>query len=502
MIKTASVFSNDMVLQRGKNVRIWGTYSNCERIFGEIRELGIKSEAILLEDKWTVIFPPMSACESCTVEIYNENDEKIVFENVAIGEVWLAGGQSNMELELQNSENGASELKRCSDSGVRFYYTPKCAMVNDELLQKESESCWQVASEENSKAWSAVGYYFAKSLSHKLGVTVGIIGCNWGGTSASSWVDSETLEKNVYTAEYMIEYQNAVEGKTEEQMLSEYEEYLQYDIEWNKKAEKCYAEKPDISWSEVQEICGVNKWPGPMGIANPFRPCALYESMIKRIAPYTLAGFIYYQGEADEDKSDTYYTLLSALIQKWRSEWLDDKLPFQIVQLPMFRYKDAPDTKRWAKIRQAQQKVFDTVKNTGLAVIIDCGELDNIHPKDKKPVGERLALQAMYNTYHCAKAEDVFPPMYKSCIRKGNDIEIEFDYCDGFNYIGLLSGFEIASYDGEFVKASVKISGNKIRVYSSKVAEPYMVRYLWTDYSEVSFYGMNGLPLPPFSCHI
>ena len=127
---------------------------------------------------------------------------------------------------------------------------------------------------------------------------------------------------------------------------------------------------------------------------NPFRPTGLYDTMLMRVCPYTLRGFLYYQGESDDHKPDSYYELFTALIKLWRTNWGDDDLPFILTQLPMFRYAHDPDYKHWAKIRSAQMRAYRTVKNTGMAVILDCGELDNIHPTDKKPVGERLCLQA------------------------------------------------------------------------------------------------------------
>ena len=223
-MKTAPVFSSNMVLQRGKNVRIFGQCDADENIRVSIPELQIGTEALVSNGSWTAVLPPMEAHSSVTVEVSSESGS-IIFTNVAIGEVWLAGGQSNMEFELQNDKNSAQALAECADENVRFYYTPKCEMTDDKLISSENASRWDMPSAENSRAWSAVGYYFAKELSRKLGVTVGVIGCNWGGTSASAWISRTYLEQDSRLRPYIDEYDKACEGKTEQQMIDEYDEY-------------------------------------------------------------------------------------------------------------------------------------------------------------------------------------------------------------------------------------------------------------------------------------
>ena len=193
-----------------------------------------------------------------------------------------------------------------------------------------------------------------------------------------------------------------------------------------------------------------------------------------------------------------YYKLFRGLIDLWRRDWGDDELPFLMVQLPMHRYKADPDWKHWCLIREAQMKAYKTIKNTGIAVITDCGEFNEIHPKDKVPVGERLALQAMYHVYG-DKSVKAFGPMYKGLLFKGGEIELMFDYAeDGFETKGQPSGFEIAGEDKKFVPADMVIEGGRITVSSKEVAEPKYVRYLWTNYGDVTIYGRNGIPLAPF----
>lgn len=497
-MKAAAVFSDNMVLQRGKNVRIFGECDDSSaKIDVSVPELGKTAQAVVSGNKWEAVLPPMEACAECTVEICSDS-EKITFSNVAVGEVWLAGGQSNMEFELQNDFSGTEELSACSGENVRFYYTPKCASADDELIKAEESACWTLPDKKSASAWSAVGYYFAKELSRKLGVTVGIIGCNWGGTSASAWMKRAYLEHDKALRIYLDEYEKATEGKTEEQMIAEYAEYTEYHEKWQQRVNRCYEEEPDIKWAKVLEKCGENRYPGPPGCKNPMRPCGLYETMISRVCPYTVKGFIYYQGESDDHRPDSYYRLLSALIENWRNDWQDDELPFLFVQLPMFRNADDEDTKNWAEIREAQEKVYKTVRRTGLAVALDCGEFNNIHPIRKAPVGHRLFLQAMYEVYRGISDSEANPPVYRDYEVNGDSITLYFSNCSGFEVCGALAGFEAAGADGVYYPADAVISGETIILRSDKVSRPVSARMQWTNYADVTLFGRNGIPVPPF----
>ncbi len=497
MLKCAAVFSNDMVLQRGKNISIWGTCGENDVVKVSIPERCVSVKAENSGGKWRAVLPPQEACENCTVKVENGSETK-TFYNVAIGEVWICGGQSNMELEIQNAKGGKDLLKELTPScRVRFYYTQKKPMLCEEFYRDEENTCWQTASEQTSQAWSAVGLYFGLKLAKELGVTVGLIGCNWGGTSASAWMSREALAEDKDTALYLEDYDKAVEGKTLEQCIKEYDEYSEYDAKWYRDYSKLLEEEPNIGWDEAQERIGKNLFPGPMGPKNPYRPCGLYETMLMRICPYTIKGFTYYQGESDDHRPDTYYKLFSRLIRQWREDWQDDTLPFLMVQLPMFKYKHDPDYKHWAKIREAQYRVFQTVKNTGIAVILDKGELDNIHPTDKKPVGERLCLQAEKLVY--GMEADAFGPMYRTLIYKDGGVELLFDHAEkGFDIRGEICGFEIAGADKKFYEAKAQVQGSSIFVSSEEVSEPKFVRYNYINYGSVSVFGKNGIPLAPF----
>lgn len=507
--RVRNVFSNHMVLQRNKNIRVFG---ECERDTEVVVKLilsdgdEVVADAVVTENEWCAYLPAQKAQTGCKVivEAFKSGEmiENVTFEDVAIGEVWLAGGQSNMEFELKDCKGGKETLENDENPNVRFYYTPKNPYKTKEFYEAEEASTWQTFSKDNAANWSAVGYYFAKKLSRDLGgITIGVIGCNWGGTSASTWISKEALLEDKDLASYVEEYEEACKGKTVEEQEKAYDDYVAFHADWEPKCSKLYEENPGITWEEVQNILGPCQYPGPMNVKNPYRPAGLWECMLKRIIPYTLGGVIYYQGESDDHKPQMYYKLLTRLIYEWRVAFRDLELPFIMTQLTMHQYGNDTDMKNWPIIREAQMNVHRTIKNTGIAVIIDKGEFNNIHPLDKKPVGERLELQALTYVYGLMDREEAYGPVYKSCVCHKDYIELSFDYAgNGFviKDSDEIIGFEIAGQNKEFVKADAKISSSKILVSSDKIKCPQYVRYLWTNYGEVNLFGKNGIPVAPF----
>ena len=428
--------------------------------------------------------------------ISSSSGDLITLNNIAVGEVWLAGGQSNMEYFIANSKDAEKHMSDMRKANIRYYNVPRCGMINKELFKAEKDSHWELSDSDTLGVWSAVGCHFAKNLSEKLGCTVGIVGCNLGGTSASVWVDEETLKSDKDTNVYLEDYEKACGELTEEEQIKIYDEYLEYEREWNERLAVIQKERPELSWEDVQKEIGECKWPGPMGIKNPYRPCGLYNTMIKRIAPFTFRGIIYYQGEEDASRCEIYYKLFTKLIAKWREDFRDSEMPFLCVQLPMFAYENAPDDKTWPVIREAQMKASETLDSVHTAVIIDCGELNNIHPIDKKPVGDRLSLLALKNVYGFDKC-DAYGPAIKSIEKIPDGYSLTFKNAEnGFEVRGKVTGFEI-SYDGEnFNGITPEISGSVMKVKSDKNAVE--IRYQWFNYNEVTIFGKNGIPLAPF----
>jgi len=549
-IQVAAVFSDNMVLQRNKIINIFGWIDWKEKdkeIFVKA-ELFNKNGDLLGENtriytnpvkKWVISLPSQEAQEECSLKIWlNQSTEAIVFSNIAIGEVWLAGGQSNMEFELGNCTEGPQELADTSGENgaknVRFYYTNKIAWMDQHFYQAEKNTAWQSWDSPNKKAWSAVGFFFAKKLAADLGCTVGVIGCNWGGTSASAWMRREYLEKDEDLRTYLTEQEKATAGKSIDQQCREYEEYEVIQAEWQKKCDALYAANPEITWAKVEETLGKSPWPGPRSCKNPYRPCGLYDCMVNRVLPYTLKGVLWYQGESDDHKPYSYAKLFSKLIDNWRTDWKDPELPFVFVQLPNHRNEYDKDFKHWCLIRSAQEKVHHMVKNAFMTCALDLGQFNDIHPKAKKVVAERMEENALANVYNLKKAQDVLSPMLKDYTIKGADPsdansfgkiiltfenagtgfvaredKINLDYYkrmeqhQGNSVSPAFTGFEIAGSDGIFYPAAYRLGQNEedfntITLSSPLVKNPASARYAWYNYGPVNIFSKNGLPLAPF----
>lgn len=496
MIQLSAIFSSHMVLQRQKNISVWGD-SDAESLKITLAD---KSVSVVPEQgRFQAILPPFEAGGPYTLTVQSQT-EQVVYEDVMIGEVWLAGGQSNMELELQDSKNGKEIVQNIHNDGVRYYYTPKVPYVGDKLEEAEKESAWDLCKPDKAGRWSAVAYYFADKIARETGVTVGIIGCNWGGTSASCWVSREALEGTQEIKEYIDDYDAIIAEQDPEEYIKAREAYLVYQAEFDKNVGKYYETAENPTWEEALRLYGENQYPGPMGPRSETRPCGLYESMLQRVCPYTLRGFLYYQGEEDDHRPYRYYSLLSALIRQWRGDWKDDTLPFMLVQLPMFQNGGGePDYQNWPFIREAQMRVFDTFKHTGIAVILDKGEFDNIHPTEKDSVGERLALQAMYEVYGLCTKEEAFGPMYQSYRIENSAMVVSFAHAKGLHCTEeTLTGFELAGKDKVYHEAKAVLKGEEIELTCDEVKEPVYGRYCWTNYRPVTLFGQNGIPAAPF----
>lgn len=529
-LKLAAVFSDGCVLQRGKRIVIFGTGREgaaveavlSGKVLNEEKEQESRGRGTVKDGRFEVFLPSLREGLDHTLTV-TDGEETITLKDIAIGEVWLAGGQSNMELELQNCEE-RDALNRPADRMLRFYYTQKRAYMDEEFFREEEKTAWECFGGPGTRCWSAVGYFFGERLQNRLKVPVGILGCNWGGTSASAWIPEEALEEDRELKVYLDIYREAIKGKTQEQQLREYEEYCVQQAEYDRKQDLLYRENPDIRPDEVTALLGENRYPGPMGCSNPCRPCGLYECMVRRVMPYTLKGFIYYQGESDDHLPHLYYKLFSRLIRQWRQDWMDDELPFLFVQLPMHRYKYDPDFKNWCLIREAQERVYRTVRNTGMACAIDQGEFNEIHPKKKSVVGERLYLQALEVAYKMSCPEGR-TPRFAWAEPKEGELTLHITDAQGgllFRTEGTqreltgqsigeynaaaakdMCGFEVAGEDGVYVPAEItgiEITADDaaVRVGSRETERPVSARYLWTNYGEVRIFGKNGLPLAPF----
>ncbi|MDO5519283.1 MAG: sialate O-acetylesterase [bacterium] len=516
MLKPAAVFSNHMVLQQKKNITIWGKTDSKEKITVSMHNQVV--DAMIYDDCFEANLHPMEAGGPYDMVI-RQGEEVVRFLDIMIGEVWYAGGQSNMELPLIDSLNGKEKVDSLrKNNKIRFYQVQRKSFIDEAFYKGEETTSWEVYSKDTCGTWSAVATYYAEYLQKELGVPVGIIGCNLGATSASCWVSKDKLERDSDTYCYIEDYHKAMEGKSLEQYEQELKAFNEWYSVWQKKVDELYAKDPKIEWSKVEEIAGVCEWPEPLGPKSPFRPGGLHETMTKRVAGYALRGFLYYQGEEDANRASSYGKLLRMVIEQLREDWNDDTLPFVNVQLPRHIYKQDADHGEWAVLRDQQMKVFKTVANTGLAVTIDQGEFNNIHPLDKSKVGKRLAKQALSLVYK--KKGKAFGPMYKNALIKEDGVLLQFHkvkgdliykedllykstrdkYCpiEDVHPVVSENGFEVAGRDGVFYAAEIELNDSEIHVSSANVTEIVVVRYAYHNFSPVTIFDQSGLPLHPF----
>lgn len=501
-LRCSSVFSDHCVLQQGKPIRIWGDAPDKITITVHLNNQRVQTTSH--HGKWSVELPPMKAGGPYVLKIYDSDKLAVCFEDIMIGEVWLAGGQSNMEYKLEQDADAKEAFAQALKSKVRFFHVPQQAFKGEDFDRIEQDNHWMLPSDENLKIWSAVGFYFADKLSQVLDVTVGIIGCNWGGTSACAWQDKESLLSHKDTRIYWEEYEELIQRQNPEEYEKEREDYFAWQADWQPRMDAFYAKNPTATWEEAQAEVGICRWPGPMGPKHEFRPCGLYETMLQRVVPYTLGGVIYYQGESDEHRPYTYYHLFKNMIQVWRRDFQDKELPFLCVQLPIHHYLSDTVMDKWCPIRQAQMQLHREGIVTGIAVALDQGEYNNIHPVHKKEVGRRLALQALFHVYQALPETEAYGPVFRKYAINENQMLLEFDYADaGFHAAtDTLSGFELAGEDGIFHPAQASIHGHTIELICPAVPVPRQARYFWTDYADVTLFGANGLPVAPFHTHL
>lgn len=496
MLKVAPIFKEHMVLQREKTIRVWGTTDRTEPVellFEEESYMTIPEQGV-----WSIGIPPMKAGGPYVMRISCAQEE-ILLNDVLVGEVWLAGGQSNMELELKDSDDGLTQAQKADDPSIRFFNVPKLSYESADFETIWEQADWKLAQGLECGCMSAVAFYFAVKLQKELRVPIGIIDCYWGGTSALCWLSEERVRKQPRLHACYKEYYDGIADQTEEMYDALMQAYEAEYSAWNGRVEQLRREKPDISWEEINERAGLCPWPQPAGKKSPFRPCGLHATMIQRVAPYTIRGFLYYQGEEDWSRSDFYCLLNTQVIRQWRHDFEDETLDFYITQLPMYIAKGEEDDKNWCILRQQQEQTVLENDRTGMAVLIDCGEFDNIHPTDKKTPGERLALQALGKTYEAVEAYD---NMYIDHLQKdGNRLLLTFRNTYGTIVLkpkDQLWGFEISEDGIQFYEAQGFVKGDTISLWSWQVCNPFQVRYAWTNFGKANVYNHAQLPLAPF----
>jgi sialate O-acetylesterase len=465
-----NIFSDNMVLQQGATVPIWGWADDDTLVTVIFRNQVVSTRA--LYGKWRVELHDLKPGRPDTLIVSAKNT--LQFRNVVVGEVWLAGGQSNMEFPLKDSFESADDIASAGNAMIRILKVPHTRLDSP---TNDIHASWAVATPESVSNISAVAYYFARDLQAKYQVPVGIIESDWGGTPAEAWMDYNTLQYNRdWHNEIIKEY--SVQETQYRRSLDAYEN------------EKRQAQDSNTPFTK--------RPPG-----RPWKPSELYNGMIAPLAGYGIKGVIWYQGESNAgslERAWQYHALFTGLIVDWRSHWGEGDFPFLLVQLaPYMDIKKEPGPSAWASLREAQ---FDSTKllpNVGMAVITDVGMEHNIHPTKKKPVGDRLALAAEGIAYQ--EPIEYSGPVYKGMAVEGSHIVVTFDHIGG-GLLALdsdLTGFSIAGDDGKFHWALARfVSPNQVAVFSPEVENPVAVRYGWADYPVVNLWNKAGLPASPF----
>ncbi len=478
-----SLFTDNMVLQRDTKVPVWGTAVNCKTVTIEFN--GQKKVAKVVNGKWMVKLSPMKANAAALDMHFTADNNKLVLHNIAIGEVWLASGQSNMERQLGLRRrqkpiiNWESEAAAANYPSIREFSLPHNNNVTLPITSINAQ--WKICNPKNVIDFSAVGYFFAKQLHEKYNVPVGIIHSSWGGTPVEKWISKELLQSSPEFASIVEKYQEA--------LISFPSRLAEYRV----SKDSLYAK-----WLVDSALAITSKKTLPTKPMEPINPqlsgdCGgLYKTMIEPLIPYAIKGAIWYQGEANVGNAPLYAKLFPAMIKEWRSKW-GREFPFLFVQL-------APYKTNTPELREVQLYTALRTPKTAMVVTLDCGDSTDIHPANKKPVGERLALAASALAYG-EKSLEYTGPIYKSFKTKDKEIEISFTHVgEGLTAKGsdTLTGFFISANGIDFLPASAIIKKNKIVVSATTIDRPTVVRYAFVKSASGNLCNKNGLPASPF----
>lgn len=450
-LKMPSIFSDNMMLQQATSVKIFGMADAGEKITVKA-SWGAENRATAAADgKWELyLVTPAATSNPQSLEIKGKSCTERI-ENVLIGEVWLCTGQSNMEFPICRQGDGSwatgmlgaeEELADSDYPEIRLFQVVH--QLAPDGGKDDVEGKWTVCNAGDLYDFSAVAYVFGKRLHKELGVPVGIVQDTWGGTIIEAWTSMEIMENNP-------DYADVLERYSLEKM-----------------------EKAGYPWKV---------------------PSTLWNGMIVPIAGFTVKGNIWYQGESNVFADKHYAQALINLINSWREVWGQPDMPFYFAQIAP--YANAPSL----GVRDAQFQVWleSGLKNVGMVATVDVGDSIDIHPRNKKAVGERFARWALAKQY----GRDVAcsGPVFKSLSQEDGRLVLEFDYAEG----GLstsdgepVKAFEVAGSDKVFRPAIAEIKGGMIEVYSPDVAEPVAVRYAWKDFCRVNLVNADGLPAVPF----
>jgi sialate O-acetylesterase len=450
-VRLPQIFGNNMVLQRNQPIPVWGWAAPGEKVTVQFNKQ-TKSAKAGKDGKWMVKLNQEAAGGPFQLIVKGKN--AITIDSVLVGEVWICSGQSNMEMQVKRS--GDLYLKDIHEANypqIRHFKVEH--IISDTLAADITKADWKPANDSNNVAdFTSVGYFFAKKLYDELHVPIGLINTSWGGTMVEAWTSREALDKSP---------------------------------DFNGTIKKTFSEAKAAA---KEGEFGPNDYPS-----------LLYNGMINPLIPYGIKGAIWYQGETNAPRANQYKKAFPLMITDWRSRWNEGDFPFYFVQLASWKANNGNSEKgsTWAELREAQTSTL-SLPNTGMAVTIDIGNTEDIHPVNKKDVGERLAAVALNKLYD--KKAEFSGPVFSSINTDGNKVVVSFTHADGLwtkNKYGYLEGFEVAGEDHKFHYAKADIKDGKVVVYSDSVSAPVAVRYAWADdVPEANLFNKDGFPAVPF----
>lgn len=487
-VTVAPVFSSRMVVQRDRPIPVWGTALPGEQLAVSLGDSRVAVTAGR-DGRWMASLPARGgSAVPVRLTVTGSGTNVCVLEDILVGDVWLAAGQSNMDMALFWSVAGKAEAAQADFPGIRFLKIPTVSRPEPQagLTRK-----WCACTPRNAPDFTEVGYYFARQLHARLGVPIGIINSSWGGTPIESWLAAPSLAADPAGAAVQQRWQTVVAEYPAK--LARYEAALK---EWEgERAAAKAANKPFNRQAPFK----------PNGPDSQYMPSSLYNAMIHPLIPFALRGVIWYQGENNARRPEEYRTLFPSLIRSWRAAFESPDLPFFWVQLPNYNAGADAD---WPGLRAAQAAAL-ALPHTGQAVTIDIGESGNVHPHNKAEVARRLALIAFARCYGVTNLVESGPVLDSTDFSSRGGVRIRFTQvsnglkCASTNAAGpaILGGFEVAGDDGKFTQAQARLddSANCVWIQSAAVPAPVAVRYAWrNDPHGLNLVNSAGLPAAPF----
>jgi sialate O-acetylesterase len=473
------ILSDHMVVQRELAVHVWGLAEPGETVSVDFRG---ESRTVTTDGigHWSVYLKPGSAGGPFEMKVQGgkANEATITIHDVLVGDVWVASGQSNMEMPLKGwppgspLQNSAKEIANANQPLLRLLIVKQ---KSSEYPVDDIDASWTLCTPQTAGEFSAVAYFFGRDLAAKERVPIGLIQSAWGGTPAEAWVrltalgDDAALNPLFASRGRMIE-----DGADAARQIADEQKQI---------AEAKAAGKP------------VPQFPWHASLPS-WGPGNLWNGMIAPLTPFPVRGAIWYQGESNAslERFPIYNRIMRALIEDWRREWAVGDFPFLYVQIASFK-ADSHD--EWANLRQQQVETLG-LKNTAMAVTVDIGTPDTVHPPDKVDVGHRLALAARALSY--GEMLEYSGPLFRQAVPDGGAVRVWFDHAKGLNAKGgPLTGVEVAGKDGKFVPAKAVIEGETILASNPDVPQPAAVRYGWAGNPQCNLFNGEGLPASPFT---